>query len=210
MQIMLDGVPIRDGVAVPSADPLHVVEIDVDTSVPCGLLSSPRASIRVHAVKSVISTGPSVVDFRVFDSGDPAKEPVDRLRGNWTLRAAQAAPGEDARGYPIRCAGLGAFERAECRVSAALDWARRDRDVVLALCRSAKLTAIREALLRADAGESDAAATLFRLEREAFECRGAGPAFLCSMPRSDCLVTIRETQGCGVEPSEESSLRQRW
>src|SRR5258708_35528734 len=60
-QIVLDGVPIRDGVPVASVDPLHVVEVVADTSLPCGLLSSPRATIRVRAVRSVLmGEGPSV------------------------------------------------------------------------------------------------------------------------------------------------------
>jgi hypothetical protein len=178
------------------------VEIVVDASVPCGLLSSPRETMRLHAIRTILGSSSAVVDFDVLDSGDPTKEPLLRLSSKWTFRGAQFWPSGDSLSsflpFPSRCASLGIFSRAECRVVAALDSARQQRDVVETLCRDAKLIGMREALPQADAGDSNAAATLFRLEREALACQGAEPAFIGQ-------ASIAEETGCGGEvPDVES------
>lgn len=203
-QILLDGVPVPDGIPVPSIDPLQTVEIVVDASVACGLLSSPRATIRVHDMRTVLGTGPAVVDFYVLDSGEPTKQPLSRLSGKWTFRGAGFWSNEYSPSsvlpFPARCAPLGALRRAECRVVAALDSARQQRDVVQSICRNAKLTAIRDALPQAEAGDSNAAATVFLLEREAIACEGEGPAVIAR-------ASITEQAGCGVELPEVESPR---
>ncbi len=202
-QIVLDGIPVHEGIPVPSVDPLHTVDILVDASIACGLLSSPRATIRVHTVRTVVVTGPAVVNLYVLDSGDPTKLPLSRLSAKWALRDAEFLRSEGYQSLsplPSPCAGLGPLRRAECRVAAALDEARHRRDVVESLCRDAHLTAIREALPQADAGDASAAATVFRLEREALECKGAEPAWIDQ-------ASIVEQISCGVELPEVESPR---
>ena len=213
---VLDGVPIRDGVPVPSLDPLTRRGDCRKHKHPRGLLSSPRASIRVHALRSVSVRARPWSTSTCLMTGIRLKQPVSRLSGKWTLRGAQSDRAK-ACGlqYPPRCSGLGALHRAECRVSAALDWARQERDVVLARCRDAKLTAMREAILRADAGEPDAAATIFRLEREAFECIGeehrssAG----CRRPTASCRSARPADAAPSLPTNERGWLtwgRARW
>jgi hypothetical protein len=62
------------------------------------------------------------------------------------------------------------------------------------------LTAIRDALPQAEAGDSNAAATVFLLEREAIACEGEGPAVIAR-------ASITEQAGCGVELPEVESPR---
>ena len=100
--IVLDGVPIQDGVPVPSIDPLHTVRIVADISVPCGPLASPRTSSRVVAVKTVLATSSAVVDFYVFDRGDPTVPPMSRIDARWVLRGARVWPSEFSEPVPSR------------------------------------------------------------------------------------------------------------
>lgn len=101
----------------------------------------------------------------------------------------------------VPCGALAApraVRRAECRAAAAVEQSRKNRDVVAAMCRDAKLTEIRETLPRAEAGDSVAASTVFRLEREAVACIGQNLAVV-NQP------SITELTSCPLElPNDET------
>lgn len=194
----VDGVPVPAGAPVATTDPIFSVEVIADVSVACGLLSSPRTGIRLQTAESLIGGGPAVADVYLFDDGDPTKKPASRLHARWAVHGASIER-EYHGATPEECAGLSAARRAECRVAAALESARRQKDVVATLCEWGQLQAIREALPFAVAGDPHATQMILTREHQALHCVGAGPAYVGG-------TFVSEWGECGPEAPNARAL----
>lgn len=176
---------------------LHTISAKVTVRVRCGFSREPHGSYTLHMARSVrVDRRAASLTLTLF-ARDLVSKPQERL--GLALRAEGMlvdAPYAVLPAVADLCAPLELEERVECRVRAAMDLARQQRDVVRLNCAEDK----RRALERLTGGTrtSTFGADLRRIDADLGSCIGEAPSpsAASGKPRD----VWEETARCAEDP----------
>ncbi len=177
---------------------LHTVSAKVTVRLRCGFSREPHGAYTLHMARSVRVDRRSATLTLTLFSRDLVSPPQERL--GVALRAEGMlvdAPYAVLPAVADLCAPLALEERVECRVRAAMDLARQQRDVVRLNCAEDKRRALER--LTGGAKTSTFGADLRRIDAELGSCIGeaARPSDATSGKRRDVW---EETARCAEDP----------
>jgi hypothetical protein len=194
-RVALDGAIVSD-TPVAAIEGVHTVQVRAEVSLKCSVLSNRHARAIIVANHTFTTESqPAVVGAELYMASDVTAHPEDRLRVRFTLRGATAG-GSVYWPPPKECRELLPIPRAICAVSALVEIARKNRDIILLNCAHDKLKQLQSTYDEA---------TARRLEQEAYQCIGED---LCYFESTQ--VTVEDTCGADLsfsEPRVEEPLR---
>lgn len=176
---------------------LHTISAKVTMRVRCGFAREPHGSYSLHMARSVrVDRRTASLTLTLF-SRDLVSKPQDRL--GIALRAEGMlvdAPYAVLPAVADLCAPLELEERVECRVRAAMDLARQQRDVVRLNCAEDKRRALER--LTGATRTSTFGADLRRIDADLGSCIGEAPSpsAASGKPRE----VWEETARCAEDP----------
>jgi hypothetical protein len=154
---------------------LHTISAKVTVRVRCGFAREPHGSYTLHMARSVrVDRRTASLTLTLF-SRDLLSKPQERL--GLALRAEGMlvdAPYAVLPAVADLCAPLELEERVECRVRAAMDLARQQRDVVRLNCAEDKRRALEQ--LTGAARTPTFGADLRRIDADLGSCIGEAPS----------------------------------